>query len=112
MKTCYKYNYDDDRKKPDDDKKKPDKSVCIKRDEDGLSICINIYNTNNLANQGGNAGFKQKAENGGQNSGSDGQSANQGGQIAEKCGQNANQDGEVESQGCGSKVDGESVMED
>lgn len=79
--------------------------VCVKHDKSGVSVYVNIYNTNNLANEGGNAGLKQDAENGGQISGAAGENANQGGQIAAKCGQNANQEGQVESQGCGSTSD-------
>lgn len=78
--------------------------VVFKHDKDGLSIYITIYNTNNNANEGSEAGLKQAKE-GGQISGKGGQNANQGGQIAEKCGQNANQDGEVSSTNCGSSTD-------
>ncbi|GFZ31678.1 hypothetical protein CSC2_22040 [Clostridium zeae] len=95
-----------------DDKKIPEEGVTIKHDKDGISIYINIYNVNNLANQGGNAGVKQAAETGGQISGKSGQNANQGGQIAEECGQNANQDGEVESEGCGCKASEDSTSEE
>jgi hypothetical protein len=57
-----------------------------------LKIYIIIYNTNNLANEGGNAGLRLKAQTGGQiAAGERGKNANQGGQIAGKCGQNANQ---------------------
>ena len=76
-------------------------NVVFKHEKDGLSIHITIYNTNNNANEGSEAGLKQKAETGGQISGKGGQIANQGGQIAGKCGQNANQDGEVSSGRCG-----------
>jgi hypothetical protein len=67
-----------------------DMKISFKHDKDGLSIEINIYNYNNLANQGGKAGNKQEAETGGQITGQGGQNANQGGQIAEDGGQNAN----------------------
>ena len=73
--------------------------VVFKHDKDGLSIHITIYNTNNNANEGSEAGLKQKAETGGQISGKGGKNANQGGQISGKCGQNANQDGEVSAKG-------------
>lgn len=77
----------------------------IKHDKFGLKIYITIVNNNNLANEGGNAGLKQKAQTGGQIvAGKNGKNANQGGQIAGKCGQNANQNGRVKSKNCGKKV--------
>ena len=85
--------------------KQSEERVVFKHGQDGLSIHITIYNTNNNANEGGNAGLKQEAETDGQISGEKGKNANQGGQIAGKCGQNANQDGEVESSNCGSSTD-------
>ncbi|MFB5661147.1 hypothetical protein [Alteribacillus sp. HJP-4] len=75
-------------------RKKTRKNLTYKHDLDGFRISINIYNTNNNANQGSSAGVKQKATQGGQNSsGKKGKNANQGGQITGKKGQNANQDG-------------------
>jgi hypothetical protein len=79
--------------------------IVFKHEKEGLSIYITIYNTNNNANEGGEAGLKQKTESGGQISGPKGKNANQGGQIAGRCGQNANQDGEVASTNCGSKAE-------
>lgn len=80
------------------------KCVKFQHDKNGLKIYITIINTNNLANEGGNAGLKQKAKTGGQiSAGKSGKNANQGGQIAGKCGQNANQDGRVKSKNCGKK---------
>lgn len=81
--------------------KKHEEGIKIKKKKDGLKIYIKIKNINNLANEGGQAGTKQKAETGGQNSGNKGENANQGGQITGKCGQNANQLGTVHSKGCG-----------
>ncbi len=63
-----------------------EKSIVFKHDKDGLAIHITIYNTNNNANEGSEAGLKQKAENGGQ--------------IAGKCGKNANQDSKVSGASC------------
>ncbi|SHO45490.1 hypothetical protein [Anaerocolumna xylanovorans] len=90
----------------------PDNGIVFKHDKDGLSIYITIYNTNNNANEGSEAGLKQRASEGGQISGKAGQNANQGGQIAGKCGQNANQDGEVSSENCGSCLDTDSEIID
>ncbi|MDF2804365.1 MAG: hypothetical protein K0S61_4270 [Anaerocolumna sp.] len=87
-----------------EDSGKEENGVVFKHDKDGLSIYITIYNTNNNANEGSEAGLNQRASEGGQISGKEGQNANQGGQIAEKCGQNANQDGEVASENCGSRL--------
>jgi hypothetical protein len=97
----------DSLKPPKDDKKddKKEDNVVFKHDKDGLSIYITIYNTNNNANEGSEAGLNQRASEGGQISGKEGQNANLGGQIAEKCGQNANQDGEVKSENCGSELE-------
>ena len=75
--------------------KDSDKGIVFKHDKDGLAIYITIYNTNNNANEGSEAGLKQHAENGGQIAGPKGQNANQGGQIAGTYGKNANQDSEV-----------------
>lgn len=75
-------------------------NVVFKHDKDGLSIHITIYNTNNNANEGSEAGLKQRAETGGQISGKEGKNANQGGQIASKGGKNANQDSEVGQDCC------------
>jgi hypothetical protein len=81
--------------------------VSFKHDKDGIKIFINIYNTNNLANEGGNAGVEQTASEGSQNlTGKDGENASQGGQIADKGGQNANQFGQVVRDG------GENTIED
>lgn len=74
--------------------------IVIRHGKDGLYIYINIYNTNNNANEDSEAGLKQKAETGGQITGECGSNANQGGQIAGKCGQNANQDSQVCPQDC------------
>lgn len=90
-------NHQPSEKKPKEDEKN---AVVFKHDKDGLSIHITIYNTNNNANEGSEAGLKQKAENGGQISGKAGKNANQGGQIAAKCGHNANQDSAVSAEGC------------
>ncbi len=79
--------------------------VVYKHEKDGLSIYITIYNTNNNANEGSEAGLKQRASEGGQITGKGGKNANQGGQIAGNCGQNANQDGEVTSDNCGGCMD-------
>lgn len=97
--------YEDEEKEKKDAEKQPEDGFVFKHDKNGLSIYITIYNTNNNANEGSEAGLKQKAETGGQISGKAGQNANQGGQIAEKCGQNANQDGEVDSANCGRSTD-------
>jgi hypothetical protein len=84
----------------DDDKRESKEGISFKHDKDGIKIYINIYNTNNLANEGGNAGVKQKASEGGQNlTGESGENAGQGGQIAEKGGQNANQFGQIAKNG-------------
>lgn len=80
----------------------PYNSVYYRHEKEGLSIYITIYNTNNNANEGSEAGLKQIAKEGGQIAGKGGRNANQGGQIAGDCGQNANQDGEVSSESCGS----------
>jgi hypothetical protein len=99
------HRYDEPQSTSDNDDKQAEEGIIFKHEKDGLSIFITIYNTNNNANEGSEAGLKQKAETGGQISGPKGRNANQGGQIAGKCGQNANQDGEVESTNCGSSTD-------
>jgi hypothetical protein len=90
-------------KKRTSEKKEPE-GIHFKHKKHGTSIYLTIYNNNNLANDGGNAGVKQSAETGGQIAGKGGENANQGGQIADECGQNANQDGKVKSRGCGQKA--------
>ncbi|MMZ56515.1 hypothetical protein D1872_184100 [compost metagenome] len=86
-------------------RKDPKESISFKHNKDGLKIYINIYNTNNLANQGSNAGVKQEASEGSQNlTGKDGDNASQGGQIADKSGQNANQFGQVAKHGGKNKI--------
>jgi hypothetical protein len=90
----------DKKRKKDNNKKESKEDISFKHDKDGLKIYINIYNTNNLANEGGNARVKQKASEGGQNlTGKGGENAGQGGQIAEKGGQNANQFGQIAKKG-------------
>lgn len=87
-----------------DDHKNSD--VSFKHDKDGIKIYINIYNTNNLANEGGNAGVEQTASEGSQNlTGKDGDNASQGGQNADKGGQNANQFGQVVKDGGENTID-------
>lgn len=86
--------------------------VVFKHDKDGLSIYITIYNTNNNANEDGQAGLKQEAETGGQISGGGGQNANQGGQISGKCGQNANQDSDVSGKACGRAPDSAELQDE
>jgi hypothetical protein len=81
-----------------DDQEELKEAISVKHDKDGLTIYINIYNNNNLANQGGKAGNKQAAETGGQING-EGPNANQGGQIAKEGGQNANQEGQIAKNG-------------
>lgn len=86
----------DERNKMENGQKEPKEGISFKHEKDGLHIHITIYNNNNLANQGGNAGTKQHASEGGQNlTGKEGEIAGQGGQIAEKGSQNANQFGQI-----------------
>lgn len=56
----------ENRKEMNDDKE-PKEGISFEHDKDGIKITINIYNTNNLANEGGNAGVKQTASEGSQN---------------------------------------------
>ncbi|PKG23976.1 hypothetical protein [Niallia nealsonii] len=94
-----------DKNKKKDENKYPKESISFKHDKEGLKIYVNIYNTNNLANQGSNAGVKQKASEGSQNlTGKDGENASQGGQIADKGSQNANQFGQVAKNGGKNKI--------
>lgn len=88
-----------------DDNNEPQAGVSFEHDKEGIKIIINIYNTNNLANDGGNAGVKQDVSQGGQNTvGENGENAGQGGQIAEKGGQNANQFGQIATKGGKNKM--------
>lgn len=88
-----------------ENKKDLNNNISFEHEKEGLKIIINIYNTNNLANEGGNAGVRQTAYEGGQNvTGKGGENASQGGQIAGKGGQNANQFGQV------SKSEGENEI--
>lgn len=78
-----------------DNKKEVQEGIAFKHEKDGLSIYVTIYNTNNLANQGGHAGcFEQRAEGGGQINKNVGTNANQGGQNAINGSKSAN----IESQ--------------
>ncbi|WP_078410070.1 hypothetical protein [Priestia abyssalis] len=98
-------NNKDERNKMKSESNGPKEEISFKHEKDGLHIHINIYNNNNLANEGGNAGTKQHASEGGQNlTGKNGEIAGQGGQIAEEGGQNANQFGQVANKGGENKI--------
>ena len=95
----------DERDRMKNEQNESKEGISFKHEKDGLHIHITIYNNNNLANEGGNAGTKQHASEGGQNlTGKNGEIAGQGGQIAEDGGQNANQFGQIATEGGENKI--------